>query len=149
MKKIKLLGILSLLVLGIALIIKIIPTEAHYKTVKISNITLKAEVADTEFKRMKGLMGHEQLSRNHAMLFTFDNPGYYGIWMMNVSFPIDILWIDDKMKIVDITEVAQPCLLYCPTYMPEEKALYVLEASSGFVEKNNIRVGDKISVSKY
>ena len=147
MKKIKIFGFMSVFIAGIILIIiKFMPSDASYKTVNVSNITLKAEVANTDMKRIRGLMGREKLAENSAMLFTFDKPDRYGIWMMNVSFPIDILWIDGKMNIVDIAEGAQPCMLYCPTYMPDHDAPYVLEVNSGFVEKNKIHVGDAIKV---
>ncbi len=58
MKKINILGFLSVLGLLIVIptlfVIKFIPSETNYKTVKISDINIKAEVADTTVKMQTG-----------------------------------------------------------------------------------------------
>lgn len=151
MKKVKFLGFLSifslLIVIPILLLLKLTPNEAQYKTVKISNIDIKTEVADTTAKRIEGLMSKKILPDNEGMLFIFNEENYHGIWMMNTSFPIDIIWIDKDLKIVDIVEDAQPCKFNCPIYRPDSKASYVLEVNSGFTKKNKLQIGDYSSIS--
>lgn len=133
-------------ILIIFFLVKLIPTETTYKTVKIGNATIKAEVADSVQKQVQGLMFRESLPSNNGMLFVFQNEGYPGIWMINTSFPIDIIWIGKDMKITEIVGDAQPCMVNCTTYFPSEKALYVLEVNTGFVAKNKIRAGSSVSI---
>ncbi len=150
MKKINIIGlsILGLLILiPILLIIKLVPSETHYKTVKISDVSIKAEVADTLAKRIEGLMSKKVLPDNQGMLFIFNEENHHGIWMMNMSFPIDILWINEDLEIVDIMDDVQPCKINCPVYLPDERALYVLEVNSGFTKKNKLQIGDTITIS--
>lgn len=151
MKKIKTLGLFSILGLLIVIpalfVIKFIPPETHYKTVKISDVVIKAEVADTLPKRIEGLMSKKILPEKEGMLFIFNEENYHGIWMMNMRFPIDIIWIDKDLKIVDIAEDAQPCKFKCPIYRPDSKASYVLEVNSGFAKENKLQIGDYISIS--
>ena len=151
MKKIPIPFIVTILIIPVLLLIlfflKLIPTETTYKTVKIGNTTVKAEVADTLQKQTEGLMGRSSLSSNNGMLFVFQTENYPGIWMFNVNFPIDIMWIDKGMKITDIVQNAPPCTLNCTTYLPSEKSLYVLEVNSGFIAKNKIKVGNSIIIS--
>ena len=134
-------------ILLVLLLVKLLPPETTYKTVKISNVTVKAEVADTALKQTVGLMDKKSLPQNQGMIFIFDNEGYTGIWMINMSFPIDIIWIDKNLKIVDIVKDAQPCAFDCIVYYPSQKSLYVLEVNSGFVSKNKVEIGDSIKIT--
>lgn len=151
MKKIKILGFLAifgmLITVPTLLIMKFLPSDVHYKTVKVSGSAVRAEVADTTPKRIEGLMSKKVLPEDEGMLFIFNSEGHHGIWMMNMSFSIDILWIDENLRVVDIAESAQPCKFNCPVYLPDEKSLYVLEVSSGFIKENNIQLGDSVSIS--
>lgn len=147
MKKINIFGIVSLVILVVILmVIRLVPKEIHYRTVKISNTNIRAEVADTSLKRMEGMMSKQSLPYGQGMLFEFDKEGYPEIWMMNMKFPIDILWINKDFKIVHIVENAQPCVINCQTYIPDKKALYVIEVNAGFVKKNRIELGDTIKI---
>lgn len=151
MKKIKILGLFSILGLLVVIpaifIIRLLPTETHYKTIKISTTVVKAEVADTPLKQIEGLMSKKTLPDSQGMFFIFNKEYNHAIWMMNMSFPIDIIWISKDLKIVDIVEGALPCRINCPVYAPDEKALYVLEVNSGFVARNKLRTGDSVAVS--
>jgi len=117
----------------------------NYTEVKIGNTTVKAEIADTFAKKVKGLMFRKSLSEKEGMIFPFDQEGYQGIWMMNMSIPIDIIWMDKDKKVVDIVKDAQPCGLTCESYTPKEKAMYVLEVKSNFTERHGVKIGTKAS----
>lgn len=151
MKKINFLRLFSIIglltIIPILFVIRMLPAEPTYKTVKFPNAAIKAEVADTVPKQMEGLMSRKSLPDKEGMLFIFKEEGRHGIWMMNMSFPIDILWISKDYKIVDFAEDAQPCRFNCPVYMPDKKAMYVLEANSGFVSQNKLKSGDSVRIS--
>ena len=66
---------------------------------------------------------------------------------MNIS--IDILYLDEKLRIIDIYEKVPPCTSYpCKIYSPKQGILYVLELQSGFVESHDVEEGDRIWMRK-
>lgn len=150
MKKVNIPPFVTILIIPVILVIlflvKLVPTETTYKTVKIGSAVIKAEIADSLPKQLQGLMSRDSLSSDGGMIFVFQNEGYPAIWMMNMSFPIDIIWIGKDMKVNEIVGNAEPCMLNCTTYYPSEKALYVLEVNSGFAAKNKIHVGSSVSI---
>lgn len=110
-----------------------------YKTVKLS-INGKAYcalMADTAIKRMIGLMFRKSLDKDTCMLFVFPYAGTHGIWMRNMLFSIDIVWLNGESKIIDMVENAKPCESAnpCNTYFPSEKAKYVMEFISGTIKR--------------
>ncbi len=102
-------------------------------TVSINNKTFTVEVASTEKTRTNGLMYRKTLPKDHGMLFVFDRSAVYDFWMPNVSFSLDIVWISEDLKIVDIKTVP-PCeekiIQNCPAYRPDGRAKYVLEVKA-------------------
>jgi len=140
---------LDLIIFAVGIIIVLIflyfrKTPTKYTNVKIGNTTIKAEIADTNLKRIKGLMFRKSLPKNEGMLFIFDQEDYHGIWMMNMSFPIDIIWFDKEKKVVDIVQDAQPCMFSCTTYKPNHKANFILEVPANFTKEYGVKVGLKL-----
>jgi uncharacterized membrane protein (UPF0127 family) len=70
----------------------------------IAGVRLSVEVADTPAERGRGLSGREMLPENSGMLFVFDTPGRYGFWMYGMKFPLDIIWIDERLRVVYFVE---------------------------------------------
>ena len=116
-----------------------------FVNVKVGNASFKAEIADNFIERAKGLMFRKDMPQENGMFFVFPSENYYGFWMMNTSIPLDIIWIGSNKTIVHIEKNAQPCLLNCTTYKPDEKAMYVLEINGNLAKKYDIKVGDKVS----
>ncbi len=118
-----------------------------YIDVKIGNITINSEIADTLPKQIRGLMFRENLPKNNGMLFIFSKEEKHSIWMANTSIPLDIIWIDKNKKIIFIEKNAKPCesLGYCPIYKTDMNSKYILEVNSGFSDKNKIKVGQYIN----
>lgn len=129
------------------ILIKYITQPSKRVEVKIGSTVVKAEVADTFAKQVKGLMFHQNLKENEGMLFIFGKEAHYEIWMMNMSFPIDIIWINNG-KVVDIKKDAQPCLLSCESYRPKDLAKYVLEVNSNFTDRHNVKIGTKVELGQ-
>jgi len=96
--------------------------------------------AITEHDRRLGLGDYEKLEENHGMLFEFEKTDYYGIWMKDVEFPIDVIWLDENRIVIDIEENMKP-KSYPTVFKPEKPALYVLEVPAGFAADNEIERG--------
>lgn len=114
----------------------------------INTLNIFVEVADTKDKRKKGLSKKDDLPIGEGMLFVFEKSGLYTIWMKDMNFPIDIIWIDENKKIVDIVDNA----LVEPNtkdrdlkrYIPKAQSIYILEINAGLASLNNLEIGDQV-----
>ena len=116
--------------------------DSYPSELLIGDKTISVEIADTVRERMLGLSGRVSLSSDTGMLFVFDEPGKYGIWMKDMNFPIDILWLDNLYTVVDIQKNVSP-ETFPEVFVPENPALYVLEMNAGAVDEYNVKIGDK------
>jgi uncharacterized membrane protein (UPF0127 family) len=111
-------------------------------TVNINKTEIVIERAVTDEERQLGLGNYESLEDNQGLLFEFDAAGTHGIWMKDVEFPIDVLWLDNDKKIVHIEANMQPDS-YPTVFRSDELAQYVLEVPAGFVSANGIKEGQR------
>jgi uncharacterized membrane protein (UPF0127 family) len=120
--------------------VKIISDEDNYTT----GIPVYVDVANDPEERSRGLMFRKSMEWNNGMLFVFEDVEYLSFWMKNTYIPLDMIFVDKDLRIVDIKEDVQPCLQedICPSYPSKQPAKYVLEVNAGFVQQNGIRVGD-------
>jgi uncharacterized membrane protein (UPF0127 family) len=112
---------------------------------KIAGVLVQASVAKTWAERIKGLSDTPYLPDEVVKLFVFDTVGEHSIWMKDMSYAIDIIWVDAGNKIVDIKKNATP-ESYPESFSPKTDALYVIETKVGFVEKNKIKIGDEVAL---
>lgn len=114
----------------------------------INNSPLKVAIANTEETRSQGLSGLESLPQNHGLLFVFPENEKYGIWMKGMKFSIDIMWLDENMRVVywkdDVSPDTYPKIFYPPI-----EARYVLETNVGFIESQGIKDGVKLKLISY
>jgi len=109
---------------------------------KINKQTFLVKIAKTETEREQGLSNQKTLPGNEGLLFAFDKPGNYLFWMKDMNFPIDIIWLDENKKIVDITANLATST-YPNTVSSQKPALYVLEINAGLAEEYKIKIGDQ------
>lgn len=143
-------GIIGLIILIFYLSsIKSIPTLSEYLKVKdagkfveisIASTTIKAIVATSSVDLQTGLSNRPSLPQDQGMLFVFPRVDFHGIWMPNMSFAIDVAWIDEDKKIVGLTKNIDP-KTYPAIFMSPKPVRYVLELNSGFIDKYNIATG--------
>ena len=85
------------------------------------------EVIETEEEKARGLMFRDNLEKDKGLLFVYDNPEVRGFWMKNVKFSIDIIWLDNRSKVVHIERNVPPCLGdTCKVYYPSKEAYDVI-----------------------
>jgi len=66
---------------------------------------IRAEIADTYETRAQGLMFRKHLGPNEGMLFVFPRSDSHCMWMKNTLIPLAVAFIDEKGKVVSISEM--------------------------------------------
>ena len=120
-------------------------------TIKVDDVVLEVQIADDESKRIRGLMFQDPLPYDQGMIFVFDEPGVYSLWMLNMQFALDMIWIDADGNVVHIEQDIPPCetpteIMACQSIVPSGEAMYILEVTSGFVEQFGITKDSKIDL---
>jgi len=114
-------------------------TQAQDNRILVGNVLLVVEIANTPSAQQKGLSGRTSLPNDHGMLFVFDHEDYWGFWMIDMNFPLDIIWFNSNRQAVFIKQNLPPCTPQnCPVFTPDLKAMYVLEVNAGFVTAHQI-----------
>lgn len=95
---------------------------------------------------MLGLMHRGSIPKNNGMLFFLNKDSRQGIWMLNMKFSIDILWLDKNGTVNDIKTNAERCtsIFNCETHYPSKESRYILELKAGVSKENGIKVGSRI-----
>ena len=93
---------------------------------------------------IKGLMFvKKQLYSRQGMLFDMHpQPIIHSMWMKNTYIPLDVIFLDENMKIIGYKENNQPHSLN--KIKINKPSRYVLEMNGGSVYKYNLKKGDKI-----
>ncbi len=108
---------------------------------------LMVELAKTSEEQRRGLMFRDSLKEGTGMLFVNEQAGTVSFWMKNMSFPIDMLFIGDDLKVKQIVHSAAPCPSKkdtCPSYVSREPVQYVLEVPASYSKKHGISRGDEL-----
>jgi len=105
---------------------------------------VRVELAETSEARARGLSGRSSLGANEGMLFLFPDRDRHGIWMKDMRFAIDIVWLDGE-TVVHVVENAPPNDSPArPVYRPLTPANRVLELPAGSAEVHDISQGKQI-----
>lgn len=116
------------------------------KIIYVRTTPLKVTVAETPEARARGLSERPSLPANEGLLFVFPAPAEVGIWMKDMHFPIDIIWVGDDRRIVDIKKNA-PVGSYPEVFRPRFPARYVIEVNAGWTEAYSVAIGDEVDLS--
>ena len=106
-----------------------------------------AETAIRPDALARGLMYRESLAPNRGMLFFHTSESNYPYWMKNCKIALDMIWMDQGRRIVEIAPNVPPCppeTENCPSYGGHEMAMYVLELGSGQAAKHGLKKGQII-----
>ena len=142
MKRARLLGCLP----AVLLTLQAVAAPAVIPLTLPSGKVLQGEVMVTDADRQMGLMFRPSLPMDRGMLFVFEGLDFHPFWMKNCKFPIDIVWLDEKKKVVHVEESVPPCKADpCPQYPPSQKAAYVVEMNAGQARKEGALIGASVS----
>ncbi|RMH48463.1 MAG: DUF192 domain-containing protein [Alphaproteobacteria bacterium] len=102
-------------------------------------VRFHVELADEPAERARGLMFRESLPRFAGMLFVSERPERVSFWMKNTLIPLDMIFIDDRGRVVHVHERARPGDL-TPISAPVP-VLAVLEINGGLAAELGIAPG--------
>lgn len=101
------------------------------------------EIVSSEAARTQGLSGRQSLAGDRGMLFVFPGDGTQCIWMKDMRFSLDIMWLDGEKRVVHIERDVSPDT-YPQQFCPEKSARYVIELNAGEVEHAGLKVGQTL-----
>lgn len=109
---------------------------------------ITAEIAASPKEQAQGMMFRRNLRAGEGMLFPFEEMAPRAFWMFQCVISLDIIWLDDNKRIVEISARTPPCrsddASSCPTYGGKADSTYVLEIASGQAAAHNLVVGDQL-----
>lgn len=109
---------------------------------RVAGHPLKVEVAATEEQRSQGLMYRRSLPAEDGMLFIFDSPGYYAMWMKNTLIPLSVAFLDADGVILNIVDMEPQTL---DSHAAAGPALYAIETNRGWFAAHKVKAGDKVT----
>jgi hypothetical protein len=111
---------------------------------------IKAEVVDTNAEREQGLSGRASLAEDAGMWFVFEEDGKHSIWMPDMNFAIDIVWVNSDFKVIEIAKGVSPepgvPRSQLKRYVSQSPARYVLEISAGTAATHKLGAGDSLKL---
>ena len=102
----------------------------------INGSTLKIEIANSFFSRLRGLMGRSHLDKGTGLLLAPCN----SIHMLFMRFAIDVIYLDKEFCIKKIARNVSPWIGMSFCF----GAWGALEMASGEANRLNLRVGQKL-----
>lgn len=103
------------------------------------------EVASTNSTRTLGLSGRPSMAMNQGMLFDFRQPGEYCIWMKDMKFALDIIWLSEEKEISQMIDNLTPDT-YPKSYCGPPTSRYVVEVNSGVIKAADLHTGQRIKL---
>jgi uncharacterized membrane protein (UPF0127 family) len=135
------------------------PTESPQATVgtndqllvRVGRGTFTVDVADDGAERATGLSGRDSLASDAGMWFAYPMAVQTSFWMRDMRFPIDIVWVDNSLKVVGVShEAPAPAegatISDLPLYSVGVPIRYVLEINAGLARNLGIETGTLVSL---
>ena len=111
-----------------------------YNVTRETFLGLRVKVADTVWGRMVGLLGKRSLNPDCGAWIVPAN----AIHTVGMLFPIDVVLIDKKFKVVGLRELVRPFSLTRPNL----KAESVIELPAHSIFKSRTEVGDQLLIER-
>ncbi|NLV05271.1 DUF192 domain-containing protein [Haloarcula rubripromontorii] len=110
--------------------------------------TVEVRIAQTFNQRYVGLSETESLGPDEGMLFVHDEAGQHTYVMRNMSFPLDIIFIDANGTITTIHHAPLPPEGTSESDLTgyEGRGKYVLEVNRGWANRTGVEVGDRVEL---
>jgi uncharacterized membrane protein (UPF0127 family) len=113
-------------------------TYCEYNQTRECFLSLGVSLADTTFTRMKGLIGRMKLRFDEGIWLVPSS----GIHTMGVMFPLDLIYLDENLKVVHAIE-------YFPTFSISPlrtRSASVLELPTHTIYSSQTQIGDQLLI---
>lgn len=121
------------------------PLDAVVLGVEGRALVIRAEVADDELERLRGLSGRSFLAPDRGMLFVNEEDVDTAFTMKNTLIPLSVAFLDSDGTVLEILRM-EPCADDpCPTYPPSGPYRSALEVNLGVFRASGVVPGDRIS----
>jgi len=87
----------------------------------------------------KGLQSRLWLPEDECMVFDQGYDDFHSFWMGDVCFPLDIIFINDKLEVVDVIHYKLPDEK--SSFTSKFAARYVVEANGGWCKQYGVQEG--------
>lgn len=105
--------------------------------------TVRAEVADSQEERERGLMHRRRLEEGRGMLFVFPREEVRSFWMKNTYLPLDIAFLDSTLEVVDVQQMEPETEDFYESAGP---AMFALEVPRGWMDAHGVAAGDQAEI---
>jgi uncharacterized protein len=105
-------------------------------------VRIAIEIADSDSSQIRGLMDRRSLPDRGGMLFYYDSVEERSFWMRSTPLPLDIMFIGEDDRIVNVVERTVP---YSDARINSVGPVaHVLEVRAGFAKRYGIESGTRI-----
>jgi uncharacterized membrane protein (UPF0127 family) len=107
---------------------------------------IRVEVADAAKTRAKGLSNRDTVKAD-GMLLEWSAAGRHAIWMDQMRFALDLVWLDQKGRVLAVLADVAPCVQQpCPVYEPPGTAgsVAVLELPAGHATRYGLTLDMRV-----
>jgi uncharacterized protein len=104
-------------------------------------VSFKVEVVKSRKDIELGFMYRKELAPDRGMLFIFPADTQSPFWMKNTFVPLDIVFLDKNMEVIDIIRETTPLLT--KLLYPKKSYRYVVEIGAGIAASRGIEIGNK------
>ena len=102
----------------------------------------RVEMARTPQQQAQGLMFRTAMGPDEGMLFPYDQPQVLSFWMKNTVLSLDLVFIDEQHRIINIAEKAVPYSEQ--SILSAAPGVAVLELNGGRTRELGIVAGNKV-----
>jgi len=125
-------------------------------TVWVGQNRFQVELAITPEAQQRGLMYRDSLGLDEGMLFIQPHQVRARFWMKNMKFALDILYFDDRGRLLEMYSAVPPCPPSssgpddgCPLYESAQGIKYILELGAGTTVRYGIKPGDRLVLGQF
>jgi uncharacterized membrane protein (UPF0127 family) len=104
--------------------------------------TFRVEVARSPQEQAQGLMFRTAMAPDEGMLFPYDAPHLLSFWMKNTVLSLDLVFIDEQRRIINVAENAVPYSEQ--SIVSDAPGIAVLELNGGRARELGIVAGNKV-----
>jgi len=109
----------------------------------LGGIPLRLRVLTEPEEQQKGFMFEPEPDDGFGLFFVYPEPRELGFWMRNVPFDLDLIALDEDMRVLGVHRLKADDERTCKIKRP---CRYVLELAGGWCERNRINRGTKLEI---